>query len=718
MVTQALTLFFHNPDRGRPWACLNGSFVALPRKLESVLNEISRGTGALWIVFALLITSGDAAVPQWVSRGASGQLNYQLDSRGDRILDYSAAGYEGGAPLPVIESLVGSSRIVNLAPAAGDNRARIQAAIDKVAAMSVTANGYRGIVRLAAGQYDIGDSLNIGSSGIVLEGAGGGADIDANTILRSTSTDQISIILVGHTNHRNPNRIYRSGPTSRILDKVVPAGAMSFRVEDVSRFSVGDWLNVKHTPKQDWFDAIGVDSPSWATTENRFTTQHEREITRIEGDRVFLHAPISHSIDRRLAEGSVELYNDSRIDHVGIANIRGKSIYDASQTATVDGRRVFTDENHASNFILFAHAKDCWATGITGQHLRSSTVAIGIVSRSITVENASHLDPVSQITGGRRYAFDTNGCLILMKDLTVDSARRAFINNSTFNGFNRGPNVFLSGVATNSFVRSGPHAGYSTGALYDNIVDDGGIEARRATSPVAHGWRGAHTVIWNSSASEFQVSNPPFARNFLIGATGPAKPVSAPQATAESLGKRVSFNDAENPLDSLYVQQKLERQRFADIDRREYWIGDFDGFEFDGSESDDKMSVDIDWQKEIQRRSRLPMIGFDQKRENSLVPFSIAFSLAKDEQVASGLLTIATRGKKPFSENDHIYIDSLADSVAPGSIRVVDYDDGTEVLTIELVGDMGFLQDGLLNVLVTNHRSVDWAHLVVRVSSD
>lgn len=39
------------------------------------------------------------------------------------------------------------------------------------------------------------------------------------------------------------------------------------------------------------------------------------------------------------------------------------------------------------------------------------------------------------------------------------------------------------------------------------------------------------------------------------------------------------------------------------------------------------------------------------------------------------------------------------------------YDGDLQVLNIEFYGDLAFLEDGLLNVVVSDDRAVDWAHL-------
>ncbi|MEM1026525.1 MAG: hypothetical protein AAGJ38_00405 [Planctomycetota bacterium] len=652
-----------------------------------------------------------------------------MDSRGDRVLNYAAAGYREGTALPDVESIIDPSRFVTVAPTAGNNRAALQAAIDQVSGLTLNADGYRGVVQLMPGQYDIDDTLFIRASGVVLRGVGDGADPASNSILHSTTTRQITMVQVESPGINSIN-LGSTGLRSDIIDKVVPSGATSFRVADPDAFAVGEWVNVYRDASQAWLDRMmsaypedpDGDNWGWTTDDQRYDHQQERRITRIEGDRVFIHAPIAHSIDSRVSTGTIQRYPERRISHVGIEGIRGTTVFDASETGVASGRPVFTDSDHAQDFIAFQEAKDSWARDVTGQHLSGSAVRVTGISRSITVKDSSYVDPVSPVTGGQRYAFNLNGGqFILMEGLEVDSARRAFINNSTFNGFNRGPNVFLDSTATNSFVHSGPHAGYSTGALYDNVRDDDGVEARRAFSPIVHGWRGGNAVFWNVVSPEFQLSDPPDSRNYSIGGTGGVLNISGEGATVDSHGTRIDFNDPENPLNSLYVAQVLEAQRNPGVQRREYWVGDFDEFEADGPGSADEVYVDPAWRTEVENitgfRAGYPIAGFDDPDFDRLVPFSIGYHLAEDERVVSAVLTIGTKRLGNFSDNDVVFLESLGNRITFGTREAwgMEFDDGLQVVSIELFGDVSYLQDGLLNVLVTDDRPVDWAHLALNI---
>ena len=84
------------------------------------------------------------------------------------VPDFSYAGYEGGGvAIPTV-----AGPVVALSPASGDNRARIQAALDTAASQPRGADGFRGVVVLAPGTYEVDGTLFLRASGVVLRGAG------------------------------------------------------------------------------------------------------------------------------------------------------------------------------------------------------------------------------------------------------------------------------------------------------------------------------------------------------------------------------------------------------------------------------------------------------------------------------------------------------------------------------------------------------------------
>src|SRR5436190_18987277 len=98
------------------------------------------------VLLCSLVTAGILAAQassKWVFRGGDGGLRYGADARGNRIMDFSFAGYgAGGVALPAVRA----ARTV--APAPGDNTASIQAAIDQVSALAPGRDGFRGAVVL------------------------------------------------------------------------------------------------------------------------------------------------------------------------------------------------------------------------------------------------------------------------------------------------------------------------------------------------------------------------------------------------------------------------------------------------------------------------------------------------------------------------------------------------------------------------------------------
>ena len=112
--------------------------------------------------------------------GIDGRLVYVPDEQGNTIIDSSHAGYKGGGvaipTVPVRETIW---------PVSGDNTANVQAAIDRVSALPLDANGFRGALVLKAGYYRMATPIQIRASGVVLRGEGMG---DTGTILIGTGT--------------------------------------------------------------------------------------------------------------------------------------------------------------------------------------------------------------------------------------------------------------------------------------------------------------------------------------------------------------------------------------------------------------------------------------------------------------------------------------------------------------------------------------------------
>ena len=96
------------------------------------------------------------AVSGLVHAGIDGHLMYDPDAMGDRIPDFSTVGYRGGTvAIPDVPVQV------TVRAGAGDDTARVQSAIDQVAAMPIGEDGFRGAVLLKQGHYDINGQIRI-----------------------------------------------------------------------------------------------------------------------------------------------------------------------------------------------------------------------------------------------------------------------------------------------------------------------------------------------------------------------------------------------------------------------------------------------------------------------------------------------------------------------------------------------------------------------------
>jgi len=104
-----------------------------------------------------------------------GQLIYATAENGDRVPDFSTAGYMGGG----VDIPNAPVRVV-VPRADGDNTAHIQAALDHVASLQPDDKGIRGAVLLQKGRYDVSGQLKITASAGPAETTGAAARAQAS----------------------------------------------------------------------------------------------------------------------------------------------------------------------------------------------------------------------------------------------------------------------------------------------------------------------------------------------------------------------------------------------------------------------------------------------------------------------------------------------------------------------------------------------------------
>ncbi|HPB35768.1 MAG TPA: pectate lyase, partial [Bacteroidales bacterium] len=162
-------------------------------------------------------------------RQTGGTLVYHADENGNRVPDYSYSGYmasETEIPLVPVKALVPAME--------GDATEHIQAALNYVSSLKPDQNGFRGAVLLEPGRYEVGTTLWINASGVVLRGSGygpGGTEIIANY------RDRTTLIRFKGVDNRSTGTCYT------IADESLPVGTMQM-VLPGHRLKAGDHIRI------------------------------------------------------------------------------------------------------------------------------------------------------------------------------------------------------------------------------------------------------------------------------------------------------------------------------------------------------------------------------------------------------------------------------------------------------------------------------------------
>jgi hypothetical protein len=458
--------------------------------------------------------------------GTDGRLVYVSDSLGNKIPDFSNAGYKGGGiPIPNVAIKA------TVWPVLGDNTANVQSAIDRVSALPLDASGFRGTVLLKAGIYELASPIFIRASGVVLRGEGMS---DIGTILIGKIQKENSRSGMGRqalVNIGGASGIKAVEESKQvILDKYVPVGARSFNVASAKGFKAGDMVLVRRIGNQDWIKKLGLDSASAGNFRWRpFNITWDRVIVEVKGNTITIDAPIFCAIETQWGGGDIVKYQDQdRIEKVGIENLRGISEFDPAVRMTAygnidrgswddkrphyDGDEYYADENHYFNFIGISNARNGWVRNISALHFASSLVSVTASAKWVTVQDCESREPISIRAGARRFTFMLSGQLSLVQRCVSQKGRHNFVMGSPSSS----GNVFLDCSATNAFSTSEPHANWVNGALYDNVKAP---LSARFWKDIGIGWAGANIVFWNCEG-DYVVQKPPTAQNYSFGHIG------------------------------------------------------------------------------------------------------------------------------------------------------------------------------------------------------
>ena len=462
------------------------------------------------------------AISEWAFEGADHRLHYRYDSRGNSIMDFSSAGYRaGGVKLP---SPVAAQR---LKPAAGDNTARIQAALDNAT----------GAVVLASGEYEIAGTLCITRSGVVLRGESG-------AVIRLTGKPHRFLEIHGTGTWRE------EGPSAPVIDAYVPAGARTFRVRGASAFHSGDRVLVLRPVTAEWIRFMGMDTlvrdgqpQTWITAGSVIRT--DRVVESVEEDRVTLDVPLSDALDSQFTAASLVRYTfPGRITEAGVEALR--------ITAPFEDVPIAGPQYSA---LLMDAVEDGWARDLDIRETQNGIV-IGPGAKRLTLTNVRITHSAAHTGAAAPADFALQGTQILLDRCRVTGEGTwPVVTQSEVTG----PLVVLNFTADHGGVA--PHQRWATGLLVDGGKFPGATEHRpglafsnRGTAGSGHGWAIGWAVAWNVNSPFLLVQQPPGAMNWCIGCVGsPVTIGSTPNGIFDSPGKMVVV-----PA-SLYLHQLRDR---------------------------------------------------------------------------------------------------------------------------------------------------------------
>ncbi len=499
------------------------------------------------LLFATLSLSAPACLGQsrWVHLGMDGRLEYARTPNGDRLPDFSSAGYRGGgiAPPHVITRL-------KVSPSGGpDDTPQIQAALDKVAKLAPGADGERGAVELTAGRFRLAGTLTMHVSGVVLRGAGSSST--HATTLEMVGAPHLAIEMKGEFQKQT-----LTGGTS-LRDTYVPAGATEIQVADASEIHAGDTIQIVKPVTTQWIHFMGMDHMTrdgkpevWVQNDIRV----RRRVASVTRNILRLEVPLTDSFDARLYPG--QQAEVTRVEVTGqIAQAGVEDLRIVSPARTINYR-----EDPEFDGIAMDNIVDSWLRFVAFEDTTNS-VRIEQGAERLTVMGVDVRQQRPVTSSAKPFDFRINGSQILLDRCTGKGDKVWYVATQSRS---EGPVVVLHCRFAGDGKIEG-HQRWSTGLLIDGCaVPNGEINLRnRGEMGSGHGWAIGWSVLWNNHASRIVVQNPPGALNWSIGDAGQHASESMP-VFAKPLGpllKSGVVESAGKPVkpDSLYLEQLRER---------------------------------------------------------------------------------------------------------------------------------------------------------------
>lgn len=488
---------------------------------------------------------GENATSRWCYPGADGKLVYGTTSKGDRMIDFSHAGYKGGGvALPFVDARI----TVHPLGDGVDCSDFIQEAIDRVSALPADADGFRGAVLLAPGRYLCTKPLRISTDSVVLRGSG--SDRSGSVIVMDGPKHTAIMVTKGQPGRRQEENQTAEGV--KVTDKYVPAGSYSVNVADASGFKPGDLVSVSKPVTEKWVKFLNMhdlvrDGKPQTWIKPGTILSVEREIASVDGNKITFTVPLVDNYDRKMTD-----------DRTTVTHVKGA---DRVRQCGVEYLRIESPEqpvNHtkALYYAMRINGEDCWARDIKAIETMES---VGVGGKRITLQQINVERRADHQGASKPAEFAPNATQLLVDRCSVTGNNIWFV---AVGARQTGPIVFLNCDFRGNGRIEG-HQRWSCGMLYDNChVPGGGIDFKnRGSMGSGHGWGTAWAVAWNCEASSYVNQIPPGTYNWVIGSTGESTPLPRPfNRTGPNLPEGIFDCHGQNVApQSLYLAQLRER---------------------------------------------------------------------------------------------------------------------------------------------------------------
>jgi hypothetical protein len=511
--------------------------------MKMILQKFLLGSCSCLLSISICLAQSSVK-SKWVYPDAKGKLIYKTLEGGDKIMDYSYAGYMGGGvSIPSIPVMI------TLSPAAGDNSDAIQKAIDAVAQLKIV-NGFRGTVLLTPGTFDCEKTITINAGGVVLRGSGSG---EKGTILNLTGKPHACVTIKGNGSSK------LIGEATVIADEYVPCGSNSFSIKNAGAFAVGDTIRITRPITDAWIQFMGMDQlvrdgkkQTWVSGD--ITT--ERAIKKIEKNTIILDVPLNDSYDAKYTGPAgvavQKITSSGELSQIGIEDFR---IVSPEQSVTIN-------DGHHRAFTM-SGLSNGWARNL---EIFNTVNSISVTGKCITVDNVSIIHNLPTIGAAKPADLNGSGQQVLFNHCSIKGDNLFFFGTGAKV---TGPVVVLNcNFQGNGWIQ--PHQRWATGLLIDGCgVADGGIDfMNRGIMGSGHGWAIGWAVAWNCKAKSYLNQQPPGSANWVIGSSGEQQKKSMP---GSGQGTGISYNNSLLPEgiydshgvrvtpSSLYLAQLYER---------------------------------------------------------------------------------------------------------------------------------------------------------------